>query len=83
MRNLHKKCILTYFTLFKLCSDELKDYKFQITQLTNQVDNIFATLNQNDPKCTKRGIIHSLFTFLFDDSSSAEEINDIKKKMTI
>ena len=30
--------------------------------------------------CTKRGIIHSLFNFLFSTSSSAEEITAIKNK---
>ena len=40
------------------------DYKFQITQLTSQVDNIFATLDQSNLQHTKWGIIHSLFNFL-------------------
>ena len=54
------------------------DCKVQIMQLTKQVDNIFATLDQSKPKCTKRGIIHFLFNFLFGNSSSAKEINAIK-----
>ena len=78
-----RQCILTYLTLLKLCSDELADCKFQITQLTSQVNNIFATLDQNNPKCTKRGIIHSLFSFVFGDSNSAEEIKAIKNNMPI
>ena len=49
----------TYLTSLKLCSDELADCKFQITQLTTRVNNIFAILDQTKPKITKRGIIHS------------------------
>ena len=59
------------------------DCKFQITQLTSQVNNIFATLDQTNPKHTKRCIIHSLFNFLLGDSNSAEEFNVIKNNMTI
>ena len=72
-----------YFVLFslKLYSDELADCKFQITQLTSHVENIFATLDQSNPKLTKRGIIHSLFNFIFGNPKSAEEINGIKKKI--
>ena len=57
--------ILFYLALIKLCSDELTDCKIQIAQLTSQVDNIFATLDESNPKYTKRGIIHPLFNFLF------------------
>ena len=42
-------CILTHWTLLKLCSDELMDCKFQIIQLTSQVNNIFAALDQTNP----------------------------------
>ena len=59
------------------------DCKSQIMQLTSQVDNIFATLGQWDPKCTKRGIIHFLSIFLLGNSNSAKEINAIKNNMAI
>ena len=70
---------LNILALLKLFSHELADCKFQITQLTSQMDNIFATLDQTDPKHSKRGIIHSLF----GDANSAEEINAIKNSMAI
>ena len=75
--------ILSYLGLFKLCSDEPVDCKFQIMQLNNQVDNIFTTLGQSKPKCTKRSIIHSLFNFLFGTSNSAKEIEAFKNNMAI
>ena len=50
---------------------------------TTQVDNMFTTLDQSNPKCTKRGIIHSLLNFIFGSSNSAEEIEAIKNKMAI
>ena len=34
----------------KLCKDELTDCKSQITQLTIQVNNMFSTLDQTNPK---------------------------------
>ena len=43
--------------------------------------HILATLDQSDPKCTKRGIIHSLFNFLFLNSNSAKESNAINNNM--
>ena len=76
-------CTLSYLALFKLSSNELTDCKSQIMQLTSQVDNIFATLDQSDPKCTTTGIIHSLFNFLFGNSNNAKEINAIKNNMAI
>ena len=75
--------ILTYLALLKLCSDEPADCKSQITQLTSQINNIFATLDQTGPVHTKRGIIHSLFDFLFGNPNSAAEINAIKNNMAI
>ena len=57
--------------------------KAQIMQLTKQVDNIFSTLDHSNSKCTKRGINHSIFNFLFGDSNSAKEIIAIKNNMTI
>ena len=57
--------------------------QFSVTQLTSQVDNIFATLDQTGPKCAKRGIIHSLFNFFFGDPNSTEEINAVKNNMAI
>ena len=78
-----RQCILTYSALLKLCSDELVDCKLQIMQLTSQINNIFATLDQTGPKCAKRGIIHSLFNFLFGNPNSSEEINAIKNNMAI
>ena len=59
------------------------DCKFQIMQWTSQVNNIFSTLDQTNQKCTKRGIIHSLFNFLFGDTNSAEEIDAIKNIIAI
>ena len=50
-------------------------------QLTSQINNIIATLDQTGPKHARIGIIHSLFNFLFGDPNSAEEINAIKNKM--
>ena len=55
-----RQCILTYLALLKLCFDEHMDCKFQIIQLTSQINNIFATLDQTGSKCTKRSIIHSI-----------------------
>ena len=52
-------------------------------QLTSQVDNIFTTLYQSKPKCTKRDIIHSLFNFLFRNSNSVEETKASKNNMAI
>ena len=75
--------ILSYSALLTLCSDELSDCKLQSTQLTSHVNNIFATLDQSKPKHTNRGIIHSLFNFLFGTSNSAEEITAIKNNMEI
>ena len=49
----------------------------------NQVDCIFTFLDQSNPKCTKRGLSHSLFNFLFGNSNSAKEINAIKNNMAI
>ena len=69
--------------LLKLCSDECADCKFQITELTSQINIIFAFLDQTGLKCTKRGIIQSLFIFLFGDPNSTEEINIIKNNMAI
>ena len=57
--------------------------KSQITQLTSQVHNIFSTPDQLDQKCTKRGIIHSLFNTLFGNSNSAKEINAVKSNMVL
>ena len=63
--------ILTYSALLKLCSAELMDCKFQITQLTSQINNIFVTLDQTGPKHAKRGVIHSLLNFIYGDLNSA------------
>ena len=52
-------------------------------QLASQINNIFATLDKTGPKHTNRGIIHSLFNFLFGDPNSAKEINAIKNNMAI
>ena len=52
-------------------------------QFTKQVDNKFTTLDQSNLKCTKRGIIHSLFNFLFGNSNSDKEIKAIKSNMAI
>ena len=75
--------ILTCLALLKLWSDELTGCKLQIMQWTSQISNIFCTLDQIGPKHTKRGIIHSLFNFLFGDPNSAEEINAIENNMAI
>ena len=47
------------------------------------MNNILATLDQTGPKHAKRGLIDSLFNFLFGGPNSAEEINAIKYNMTI
>ena len=75
--------VLSYSGLLKLCSDKLLNCKFQIMHLTSQVDNIFATLDQPNLKCTKRGLIPSLFNFLFRISNCAEEIHAIQNNMAI
>ena len=67
-----RQCILSYSALLNSSPEEFADCKVQIMQLTNQVDNIFAILDQSNPKHTKRGIIHSLFNFLFGNSNSAK-----------
>ena len=62
-------------TQLYLNSDKLVDCKFQITQLTSQVDNIFTTLDQSYPKCSIRGIIHSLFNFYFETQIVPKNVN--------
>ena len=44
---------MSYLALLKLCSDKLSDCKFQIMQLTSQIDNIFTTLYQSNPNARK------------------------------
>ena len=39
-----------YLALLNSDFEELVDFKIQIMQLSEQVDNIFATLNQSNPK---------------------------------
>ena len=75
--------ILTYLALLNLCSGELADCKYQITQLTSRINNIFATPDQTGPKSTKKVIIHSPFNFLFGDPNSAEEFHAIKNNMVM
>ena len=75
--------ILFYLALLDSSFEELADCKVQNMQLTKQEDNIFATIHQSNPKCTKRGIIHSLFNFLLGNSNSANEIKAIKNNMVI
>ena len=41
-----RQCILTYSALLKLCFDEFADCKFEIKQLTSEINIIFATLDQ-------------------------------------
>ena len=74
---------LSYSALLTLCSDKVLDCKLQITDLNIQLNNIFSTINHSKHNCTKKGIIHSLFNFLFSTSSSAEEISAIKNNMEI
>ena len=69
--------------LLKLCTDEPVDCKLQIMQLTTQINNIFATMDQIGPKWAKRGIKHALFNFLFGNPESSPEINAIKNNMVI
>ena len=78
-----RQCILTYAALLKLCIDELMDCKSQIMQLTSQINNIIATLDQTAPKCAKRGIIPFLFNFLFGNPNSSAEINVIKNNLAL
>ena len=49
----------------------------------SQLNHIFTTLDQTNPKCTKRGIIHSLFNFLFGNLNSSTDIEFLKNNMTI
>ena len=57
--------VLMYSSLLKLCRDELTDCKSQITQLTTQVNHIFTTLDETNPKCAKRGkYTHNLISCL-------------------
>ena len=70
--------VFTYSALLRLYTDELTDCKSQMTQLTTQVSHIFATLDQTKPKHAKRGIMHSLFNFLFGDPNSLADINSVK-----
>ena len=65
------------------CSDEILDCKLQITDLNMQLNNIFTILDHLKHNHTKRGILHSLFNFLFGTSSSMEEITAIKNNMEI
>ena len=57
---------LVLLGITELKFNELAGCKFQVMQLTSQVDNIFTTLDQSNPKCTKRGIIYSLFNFYLE-----------------
>ena len=77
----HKLKMFAYSALLKLFKDELTDCKSQINQLTSQINFILTTLDQTkdtNPKCTKRGIIHSLFNVLFGNPNSSD-IESIKK----
>ena len=65
------------------CSDEILDCKLQITDLNIQLNNIFTTLDHLKHNHAKRGIIHSIFNFLFGTSSSVEEMTAIKNNMEI
>ena len=54
--------------------------------MTTQFNDISTTLDQTrdaNPKYTKRGIIHSLFNFLFGDLISSADIESIKNNMAI
>ena len=73
-----RQCLLTYWALLKLYTDELMDCKSHIAQLTTQDNNIFSTLDQTSPKPAKRGIIQSLAYILFGDANSSADINTIK-----
>ena len=73
-----------YSLLLKLCMDELTNCKSQINWLTTQVNCILTTLDHTkdtNPKCTKRGVIHSLFNFLFVNLNSSADIETIKNNM--
>ena len=49
-----------------------------------EVDDIFATLDQSNPKCaSKEATVHSLFNFLFGKPNSAKEIRAIRNNMAI
>ena len=81
-----RQCVLMYSALLKLCTDELTDCKSQIKQLTTQANHILTTLDQTNntnPKHAKRGIIHSLFNFLFCNPNSSADIESIKNNMAI
>ena len=55
--------------------------KIKITDLNMQLNNVFNTLNNSKHNQTKKGIMHSLFNFLFGTSSSTDEITAIKNNM--
>ena len=80
-----RQCVLMYSALLKLCTDDLIDCKSQINQLTTQFNHILTTLDQtkDNPKCTKRGMIHSLFNFLFGNVNCSADIESIKNNMVI
>ena len=69
---------LSYSALLTSCSDEILDCKLQITELNIQLNNIVTTLDHSKIYCTKRGINHYIFNFLFSTSGGAEEITVIK-----
>ena len=73
----------SYLALLQLFANKHADCKFQIRHLTSQRDNILTTLDQSNPKCTIKGIIHSLLNFLFGNSNSAKEIETITDNMVI
>ena len=81
-----RKWVLTYSAHLKLCTDEFADCKSQINQLTTKANWILTTLDQTkdtNPKHNKRGVIHSIFNFLFGDTNGSADIEAIKDNMTM
>ena len=74
---------LNYVSLLTSCSQELTNYRNQLTMSHTQLYNMFNTCNQSKHSCTKHRIIHLLFNFLFCTSSNTEEINPITNNMEI
>ena len=74
---------LTYTSLLTSYSQEVNNCKCQTIELYTQLHNMFKTIDQSKHICTKCGIIHSVFNFLFGTPSSAKEINPIKNNMEI
>ena len=75
--------VLTYSALLKLCTDELTDCKSKLPSWLLMLITFSLPYIKPAQKCTKRGIIHSLFNFLFGNQNKLADINSIKNNMAI